>query len=276
MRLALLILAVCAALALGVSCGDQGGAARIALSAADSMTLVIDHPGWGEHFTYLVPEYAFLTALRGDFRAGAPVGGGDSIVFAGRAIRPQPGSYEFRFAVNGDAIDITATATNRARHVWNPATQCVLCLKCAQAETMTDPLRLRTFVVVGGELVAVGKLPAHASHAAHAVDEKYLQFMPAGVVEKYYQYGAVDNSLIVRSSSDGKRHLAVAWEDAVNVSYNFDPTYQCIHSEPRFAAVRPNESLTLRGKIYLLDGTRQDLVAKFNADFPEQRIPTAE
>ena len=74
-------------------------------------------------------------------------------------------------------------------------------------------------------------------------------------------------------SADRTRILATAWEPCQEL---FQGVIVCLHcdfrlGDERRAGLEPGERRTARGKIYLLPGDPQLLLARFRRDFPPSR-----
>jgi hypothetical protein len=69
-------------------------------------------------------------------------------------------------------------------------------------------------------------------------------------------------------SADGKFLLATAWEPYQEL---FQGVIVCLHSDFRIGGLKPGESKSIRGKIYLLPNDLDALVRRYERDFPEQR-----
>ena len=67
-------------------------------------------------------------------------------------------------------------------------------------------------------------------------------------------------------SKDESKILAVAWEPCQEL---FLGVLSCVHSDFRIGGLRPEETKTIRGKIYLLDADIDQLLKRYQADFQE-------
>lgn len=76
------------------------------------------------------------------------------------------------------------------------------------------------------------------------------------------------NGLIGCYSADGKHILATAWEPYQEL---FQGVIVCLHSDFRIGGLRPGETKSIRGKLYLVDADAEALVRRYEADFPEHR-----
>jgi hypothetical protein len=72
--------------------------------------------------------------------------------------------------------------------------------------------------------------------------------------------------LLVRESEDGRWVTGIGWEDHLSVQ-GHNP-WSCMHTCIRVGALKPNESRTIRGRLYLFNGTKEDCLAKFGKAFP--------
>jgi hypothetical protein len=78
------------------------------------------------------------------------------------------------------------------------------------------------------------------------------------------------NGLTGCISSDGRQIMAVAWEPYQEL---FLGVITCIHSDFRLGGLKPGETKSIRGKIYLVPADIPALVARYERDFPEQARP---
>jgi hypothetical protein len=76
------------------------------------------------------------------------------------------------------------------------------------------------------------------------------------------------NGLIGCFSADGKLLLATAWEPYQEL---FQGVAVCIHSDFRIGGLKPGETKKIRGKMYVLPADSNDLLGRYEQDFPEQR-----
>ncbi|HZL88571.1 MAG TPA: hypothetical protein VFB96_09385, partial [Pirellulaceae bacterium] len=68
-------------------------------------------------------------------------------------------------------------------------------------------------------------------------------------------------------SADEKQILAVAWEPYQEI---FQGVIACMHNDFRIGGLKPGETKTIRGKLYIVPADVEKLVARFEKDFPEQ------
>jgi hypothetical protein len=74
------------------------------------------------------------------------------------------------------------------------------------------------------------------------------------------------NGLIGCFSGDGKMLMASAWEPYQEL---FQGVAVCIHADFRIGGLKPGESKSIRGKIYLMRANADNLLRRYEHDFPE-------
>jgi len=74
------------------------------------------------------------------------------------------------------------------------------------------------------------------------------------------------NGLIGCYSKDGERLMAMAWDKTHEL---FQGVIVCIHNDPHVGGLKPGETKTLRGKVYLLKNDPPALLKRYRRDFPE-------
>ena len=75
------------------------------------------------------------------------------------------------------------------------------------------------------------------------------------------------NGLIGCVSADGRELLATAWEPYQEL---FQGVIVCLHSDFRIGGLKPGQSKSIRGKLYLMPADFPALRARYRRDFPEQ------
>ena len=72
--------------------------------------------------------------------------------------------------------------------------------------------------------------------------------------------------VLVRESENRTQTMAIVWEDFMTAQ-GHNP-WKCMHLSIRVGPLKPKETKTIRGKLYLFNGTKEDLLAKLKVDFP--------
>ncbi|MEY2409383.1 MAG: hypothetical protein QOF48_2053, partial [Verrucomicrobiota bacterium] len=75
-----------------------------------------------------------------------------------------------------------------------------------------------------------------------------------------------DNGLIGCFSADEKMIFATAWEPYQEL---FQGVGRCLHSDFRLGGLKPGETRKIRGKIYIVSGSIDALLKRYERDFPE-------
>ena len=71
--------------------------------------------------------------------------------------------------------------------------------------------------------------------------------------------------LIIRESTDNRWVTAIAWERFLSAQ-GHNP-WECMHLSIHVGALARNETRVVRGKIYLFEGSKDDALSRFQADF---------
>lgn len=105
-------------------------------------------------------------------------------------------------------------------------------------------------------------------------DEKHIAFMRQG--EEPFQWSWFVNSeetfdvpLLAIESHDKKHALALGFEKAIWTCTNCGDGRACVHLFPYLGRIAPGKSVTVAGRIYLMEGGPDDVLARFKKDFPK-------
>jgi hypothetical protein len=74
--------------------------------------------------------------------------------------------------------------------------------------------------------------------------------------------------VIIRESTDGRWVTGIAWEDYLSIQ-GHNP-WRCMHLCVRVGPLKQTETKKVRGKIYLLRGTKEDCLKRYLADFGDK------
>jgi hypothetical protein len=77
-----------------------------------------------------------------------------------------------------------------------------------------------------------------------------------------------DHGLVAALAPDGKHVLAIAWPHPKSILSNW--LIPCFHADPIWPQCPPKQSVRVRGNVYLLEGTLDDLLMRYRRDFTEQ------
>ena len=79
----------------------------------------------------------------------------------------------------------------------------------------------------------------------------------------------LDDGLLIRRLPDKKRIIAFGWDRVHRVSMHY--TYSCMHSNARITDLKPGQTETRRGKIYLVGGSVEDVAKRYRKEFAGRR-----
>jgi hypothetical protein len=181
-----------------------------------------------------------------------------------------------------DGAELTLRITNRTSHAWPEVAGIIPCWNPGQISgtnpsmpqplnrNFADPWRKNTFYLSAGGLAPLDSRAIHFNTRLRAAVEALSDRGRFAFSHKWPT--SEENAtagLIVRESEDGRWVTGVAWEDFLSVqSHN---PWSCMHAALRIGALKPGESRTLRGRLYLFRGTRDDCCQRFRRDFPNTR-----
>lgn len=192
------------------------------------------------------------------------------------------GSIKLTVTASEDAADLLLEVVNRSDHEWGPLAAIIPCLspgrlggnlseRRGSAEGLLPPrtpnfANENTFFLgasglerlSGREIRFNGRLrpelDAVAPDGLFVFSEKWPTARPDA-----------QGAFIVRESTDGVWVSGMAWEEFLSVQAH-NP-WQCMHLAPRVGPLRRGDSMSMRGKIYLLRGTRHECLQRYLNDF---------
>ncbi len=143
----------------------------------------------------------------------------------------------------------------------------------ARARDLHPPYIQRCFVMVDGKPLRLPTAP-WATEARYVPGQVYCPAtVPRGDVNPRPLSSLVpSHGLCGCVSADGRWVLGVAWEPYQEI---FQGVVTCLHADFRIGGLEPGETKTIRGRLYLLPGDEETLVAAYRRDFPEQAVGVA-
>lgn len=78
-----------------------------------------------------------------------------------------------------------------------------------------------------------------------------------------------NRGLLVRESADRTWVTGIGWEDYLSVQ-GHNP-WSCLHASIRVGPLKRGESKTIRGRLFLFQGNRQNALERFDREFPKVR-----
>ncbi len=178
-----------------------------------------------------------------------------------------------------DGVDLLLTATNHTDTAWPELSAILPCLTPGSPDPahpdppinvlFRDEEQVRTYFMGAEGLEVFGNSDLHFNHRLRSRVDAVLQ---AGGVEPgklpTWRFPRSEGSkwpisprdahagLMLRESDDGLWVAGIAWEDFLSASGHYP--LRCMHLSPRLGPLAPGETKTVRGKIYLFKGNRED------------------
>lgn len=178
---------------------------------------------------------------------------------------------DHRIKAEADAIDFRLTAhnpgTTTSQAHWAQPCVRVDAFTGVKPDRDSEAYLAKSFIFVDGKLT---KLPSQpwASKALYIPGQVWCpRSVPRDDVNPRPLSSIVpSNGLIGCFSADGRMILASAWEPYQEL---FQGVVVCLHSDFRIGGLRPGETKSIRGKLYLMDADPDALLRRYQADFPE-------
>lgn len=174
----------------------------------------------------------------------------DEVQFEVRATNPTKEVSQAHWAQPCMRVDaFTGTDPNDAREVYPPyIRKCFLMLDGKLTRLPTQPWAKQARYVPGQVYAAAG------------VDRNDVNPRPLSEL-------VPSSSLTGCFSTDESLILAVAWEPYQEI---FQGVITCMHNDFRIGGLKPGETKTIRGRMYIVPADENKLLARFRNDFPKR------
>ena len=268
-RMALL---VSLALAGGLAMGAEAETITVRPNGGGSSVTIGGPSGFGKWFLHF-PENMLLDGPgRGKAKMTKSAGEDGTIVVEGKMDGEFAHAIRITHKPGTETIDLTLEVTNLSGTKWGFGGEAMACLRPLDSPTLVGDVGKRTLVYHKGKLITVRDLGQQTGYSvgptttvSHPVRGE--QMAPH---QAQYHKGRVtlDDGVILRTSTDGKRLVAFAWDRVHRVSMNF--THSCMHSNPRVTALAPGERCRRVGRIYFLRCSVDDFWRRYREDFPRK------
>lgn len=169
-----------------------------------------------------------------------------------------------------DGAELMLTVTNRSEHDWPPLASIIACFNPGPEETRTAAFANEQTYFVSAEglhpLTIRAPREIHFNDAlrdavnAQAADGQYVWSEKWPMSDLNATAG-----LIVRESNDRIWVTGIAWERFLSAQ-GHNP-WECMHLAVRVGPLAVGETRKVRGRIYLFEGTREDLFERYKGDF---------
>ena len=169
-----------------------------------------------------------------------------------------------------DSVDLKLTVTNESDHDWPALASVIPCFNPGPIGNRNEQFtKSNTWFFAENKLVKLKHREIHFNAAWRAAIDKAADKNGNYVWSSKWPKSPVNaNSkagLLVRESADGEWACGIAWEDFLSCQGN-NP-WLCMHQSVRVGPLKRGESKTIRGKIYLLKGKKEDVLERYRKDF---------
>lgn len=178
----------------------------------------------------------------------------------------------------GDSLKLKYTLENVGTDTLD-AVQLHTCIPTTEAPGFFPPPTVRNAQTNWSELyerlyVWSDQRPLSFAETKLAASEPHLSLMQTGYTPVEWGWWVnsperFDPPLIALTSRDGKKTIALAFERAIWASSNTGDDRACFHLFPWFGRIEPRQSVTVRGRMYVLRGGPQEAMKRFQNDFPK-------
>lgn len=192
---------------------------------------------------------------------------------------PYAAGVEVQVAVqpDGDNLKLSYTLKNTGPNALE-AVQLHTCIPTTEAPSFFPPPTVQAGKTNWMELykrlrVWSGGQPLRFSDTMLGRSEVHLALMRSGAVPVKWGWWVngpetFDRPVIALTSRDGGATIALAFEQAVWASSNVGDDRACFHLFPWFGHIEPGRSVTVHGRLYVLEGGPQGAFDRAQKDFP--------
>lgn len=112
------------------------------------------------------------------------------------------------------------------------------------------------------------KLDGGLQHSSTALEKQHETARKEKKQKKPIVKPSATDGFLVRVSNDGKWVTGVAWNDFRALSAHHP--YRCMHNYIRVGPLKQGETKTLKGRLYLFEGTKEDCLQRYRKEFKQQ------
>jgi len=177
---------------------------------------------------------------------------------------------EFRFKAVEDGATVQLIITNSSDHDWPPLAAIIPCFNpgpaALRSRGFNDEEHIRTYFLAGDALELLATREIHFRQDLRPLID---QLSPSGQFVFTPKWPTSPKNacggLLIRESEDGHWVAGIAWDDYVAVQ-GHNP-WKCMHLAIKVGPLPRGATKTLRGRVYLFPGNRNDCLAKYRKDF---------
>ena len=187
-------------------------------------------------------------------------------VLAADCVVPEKGRFSLNLSVQEDCLDIGLAVRNDLPTAMGEI-DWALCVIGMESPSFSDSDRNRTYLFDGTRLRTLAELRQDPKIELFNTNQGH-GFVPAG--HKMLSVNPVEAKapLVIVESPDRKHVAALGFERAYTI-YGDAKGNKCFHADPYFGPLsKTHEERSIRGRLYITQGTAQTVFARFKRDFP--------
>jgi hypothetical protein len=170
-------------------------------------------------------------------------------------------------AATTDGADLKLAVKNLTDHDFPPHAAIIPCFNPGPAESRNEQFANTNTWFLGPN--GLDKLVARQIHFNAALRERVDRDAKDGRYAWSEKWPLAEpnaaGGLIVRESNDGKWACGIAWESFLSAQ-GHNP-WQCMHLSVCIGPLQRGQSKTIRGKMYLLSGDKDEVLRRYREDF---------
>ena len=176
-------------------------------------------------------------------------------------------ALSLRVTPTSDGADLNLTVRNRTKRDFPAIAAIIPCFNPGLKETKNKPFdNTNTYYLTSNGLEKLFQREIHFNAALRPLVDREARDGKYWWSSKWpLSQTNATGGLILRESNDKEWVCGIAWEDFLSVQ-GHNP-WQCMHLSVCVGPLAPDNSKSIRGKIYLMQGSKQDLLDRYREDF---------
>jgi hypothetical protein len=166
-----------------------------------------------------------------------------------------------------DSAELTLSIENRSDHDWPEPAGIIPCFNPGPEEVRNRQLANTNTYFAGRD--GLEKLIRREIHFSNRIRPLLDRMAPDGQFVFSHKWPTAEKNaaagVIVRESTDGRWVTGIAWDDFLSAQ-GHNP-WECMHLCARVGPLKRGERKSIRGKIYLFQGDKEALYARYRRDF---------
>jgi hypothetical protein len=200
----------------------------------------------------------------------------------GTAARMNSTWLKMKIDAKPDGVTMTLNVTNTTDYNWPDIASIIPCFNPGDPKKVQEqnPVFLDTehqhtyFLGRDGLDLIKGRYPReiHFNHEYRPAIMNWKKERDDGAFVFTEKWPTSDRDayagLLLRESDDGQWIMAIAWESFLSAQ-GHNP-WNCMHLSVRVGPLKRGQSRMIRGRIYLLKGSKEDCLVRFKKDFAKK------